>query len=155
MTLTTIHCTLNGREREFEVEHHTLVLDFLRDLGLTGAKPSCEMEVCGTCTVLLDGSPVSACTTLALEMDGRSIETIEGLSQGGSLHPLQTAFIECFAFQCGFCTPGMILTAKALLDRDPHPDREAVLDWMEGNICRCTGYKNIVDAVLRVAETSG
>jgi len=130
-----------------------LLLDFLRELGLTGAKPSCEMQVCGTCTVLLDGLPVSACTTLAMEIDGRKIETIEGLSENDRLHPLQAAFIESFGFQCGFCTPGMILAAKALLDRDPRPNREAILHWMEGNICRCTGYESILRAVEAAAGT--
>jgi carbon-monoxide dehydrogenase small subunit len=152
MSSRMIACGLNGKRRELETKDATLLLDLLRDLGLTGAKPSCEMEVCGACTVLLDGLPVSACTTLAAEADGRRLETIEGLSTDGQLHPVQEAFLEHFAFQCGFCTPGMILTAKALLDQDPSPTRAEVLHWMDGNICRCTGYESIVAAVLSAAE---
>jgi len=148
----TLEVVLNGQRRQVEIEDRTLLLDLLRDLGLTGAKPSCEMEVCGSCTVLLDGHPVSACTTLAAEARGGSIETIEGLAREGGLHPLQEAFLEHFAFQCGYCTPGMILTAKALLDEHPAPSHEEVLHWMEGSICRCTGYESIVNAVLAAAE---
>ncbi len=143
-----LECRLNGQPRRLEVEDRTLLLDFLRDLGMTGAKPSCEMEVCGACTVLLEGLPVSACATLAVEAHGRSVETIEGLARDGALDPLQEAFLEHFAFQCGYCTPGMILTARALLRENPSPSREEVLHWMEGNICRCTGYEAIVNAVL-------
>jgi len=145
-------CRINGQPRRGEVEDRTLLLDFVRDLGMTGAKPSCEMEVCGACTVLLDGLPVSACTTLAAEAQGRAVETIEGLARDGALDPLQEAFLEHFAFQCGYCTPGMILTAHALLRENPSPSREEVLHWMEGNICRCTGYDTIVKAVLAAAE---
>ncbi len=152
MARRTLEVVLNGQRRQVEIEDRTLLLDLLRDLGLTGAKPSCEMEVCGSCTVLLDGHPVSACTTLAAETQGRSIETIEGLAREGALHPLQEAFLEHFAFQCGYCTPGMILTAKALLDENPAPSHEEVLHWMEGSICRCTGYESIVNAVLAAAE---
>ncbi len=152
MARRTLEVELNGQRRQVDIEDRTLLLDLLRDLGLTGAKPSCEMEVCGSCTVLLDGLPVSACTTLAAEARGRSIETIEGLAKDGGLHPLQEAFLEHFAFQCGYCTPGMILTAKALLDENPAPSREEVLHWMEGSICRCTGYESIVNAVLAAAE---
>ena len=152
MAHQTLELAVNGQGRRLEIEDRTLLLDLLRDLGLTGAKPSCEMEVCGSCTVLLDGYPVSACTTLAVEAQGRSIETIEGLAKDGALHPLQEAFLEHFAFQCGYCTPGMILTAKALLEENPAPSRREVLHWMEGNICRCTGYESIVNAVLAAAE---
>jgi carbon-monoxide dehydrogenase small subunit len=123
---------------------------------------SCDAEVCGACTVLLDGRPVSACTTLALEADGRRVETIEGLAQAGNggnsppkLHALQRAFIDNFAFQCGYCTPGMIIAAKSLLDERPRPTATEVRHWMEGNICRCTGYQTIVDAVLDAAGASG
>jgi aerobic-type carbon monoxide dehydrogenase small subunit (CoxS/CutS family) len=143
---------LNGAERSFEVEDRTLLLDLLRDAGLTGAKPSCEMEVCGACTVLVDGLPVSACTTLAADADGRHVETIEGLAQGERLHPLQEAFVECFGFQCGFCTPGMILAAKSLLEHEPHPSPEQIVHWMDGNLCRCTGYQSILEAIELAAE---
>jgi carbon-monoxide dehydrogenase small subunit len=152
-TTTRISGTINGREQTLEVDNATLLLDLLRDLGLTGAKPSCEMEVCGACTVQLDGLPVSACTTLAVELDGRSVETVEHLAAGpGRLHPVQTAFLERSALQCGFCTPGMVMTAKALLEHEPNPTREQVVHWLEGSICRCTGYEPIVDAILDAAE---
>jgi aerobic-type carbon monoxide dehydrogenase small subunit (CoxS/CutS family) len=152
-TTTRISGTINGREQTLEVDNATLLLDLLRDLGLTGAKPSCEMEVCGACTVQLDGLPVSACTTLAIELDGRAVETVEGLGVSEeTLHPVQQAFIERSAFQCGFCTPGMVMTAKALLEENPAPSRDEVVHWLEGSICRCTGYEPIVDAVLDAAE---
>ena len=154
-TTTRITGSINGREHTLEVESSTLLLDLLRDLGLTGAKPSCEMEVCGACTVQLDGVPVSACTTLAVELDGRTVETVEGLGVAAEdLHPVQTAFLQHSAFQCGFCTPGMIMTAKALLEANPAPSREEVVHWFEGSICRCTGYEPIVDAVLAAAEVT-
>jgi carbon-monoxide dehydrogenase small subunit len=156
MTLTTttrVKGRINGREHTFEVDNSMLLLDLLRELGLTGAKPSCEMEVCGACTVQLDGLPVSSCTTLALELDGRSLESIEGLGVSEeSLHPVQQAFLARSAFQCGFCTPGLVMTAKALLEANPAPSREEVVHWLEGSICRCTGYEPIVDAVLDAAE---
>jgi aerobic carbon-monoxide dehydrogenase small subunit len=152
-TTTRISGVINGREHTLEIDNAMLLLDLLRDLGLTGAKPSCEMEVCGACTVQLDGLPVSSCTTLALELDGRSLESIEGLGVSEeSLHPVQRAFLERSAFQCGFCTPGMVMTAKALLEVNPAPSREEVVHWLEGSICRCTGYEPIVDAVLDAAE---
>ena len=140
--------TLNGEARTAEIEDQLLLAELVRGLGLTGTKVSCDMEVCGACTVLLGGRPVSACTTLALEADGTTLETIEGLATGPKLHPLQQAFIDSFAFQCGFCTPGMIVAAKALLDETPSPTDADVRHWMEGNICRCTGYQTIVEAVL-------
>jgi aerobic carbon-monoxide dehydrogenase small subunit len=152
-TTTRIGGTINGREHTLEVDNAMLLLDLLRDLGLTGAKPSCEMEVCGACTVQLDGLPISACTTLAIELDGRTVETVEGLGVSEkNLHPVQQAFIEHSAFQCGFCTPGMVMTAKALLEENPAPSRDEVVHWLEGSICRCTGYEPIVDAVLDAAE---
>ena len=130
-----------------------LLLDLLRDLGLTGAKPSCEMEVCGACTVQLDGLPVSACTTLAVELDGRTVRrSRDSAPSDDALHPVQQAFLEHSAFQCGFCTPGMIMSAKALLEANPAPSRDEVVHWLEGSICRCTGYEPIVDAVLDAAE---
>ena len=148
----TIRLDLNGSERQTEISDELMLLDLVRGLGLTGAKLSCDMEVCGACTVLLDGRPVSACTTLALEADGRRVETVEGLASGRELHPLQQAFIDNFAFQCGYCTPGMIIAAKALLDEHPRPTPDDVRRWMEGNICRCTGYQTIVDAVIDASE---
>ena len=147
-----IHLRLNGGDRRVEVEDQTLLIELVRGVGLIGTKLSCDMQVCGACTVLLDGRPVSSCTTLAIEADGKPVETIEGLADGAKLHPLQEAFIERFAFQCGYCTPGIIVTAKALLDAVPEPGAEKVRHWMEGNICRCTGYQTIVDAVLDAAE---
>jgi carbon-monoxide dehydrogenase small subunit len=145
--------TINGRAHTLDVEPPTLLLDLLRELGYTGAKPSCEMEVCGSCAVQLDGLPVSACTTLAVELDGSSVETVEGLaSSDDALHPVQRAFLQHSAFQCGFCTPGMIMSAKALLESNPSPSRDEVVHWLEGSICRCTGYEPIVDAVLEAAE---
>jgi carbon-monoxide dehydrogenase small subunit len=144
--------TLNGTERRIDAEDQVLLIELVRDLGLVGTKLSCDTQVCGACTVLLDGRPVSSCTTLAIEADGRRVETIEGLASGNTLHPIQQAFIDRFAFQCGYCTPGMIMAAKALLAETPHPDAAAVRHWMEGNICRCTGYGSIVEAVLDAAD---
>jgi carbon-monoxide dehydrogenase small subunit len=144
--------TLNGKLQELDVEPHELLLDVIRDrLGLTGAKRSCDVEVCGACTLLVDGRPVSACTTLAFEVRGKSVMTIEGLAENGKLHPLQQAFIEHGGFQCGFCTPGMILAAKALLDEIPHPTEEELKHFMHGNICRCTGYKKIIESIMAAA----
>jgi aerobic carbon-monoxide dehydrogenase small subunit len=151
-TNTTVTGTINGHRLTLTVANADLLLDVLRDMGLTGAKPSCELEVCGACTVQLDGLPVSACTTLAVEIDGRNVETIEHLDVDGGLHPIQEAFVRHSALQCGFCTPGMIMSAKALLEHDPDPSREDVVHWLEGSICRCTGYETIVDAILDAGE---
>lgn len=148
-----ISLTVNGVAREIEVEPHELLLDVVRDrLGLTGAKRSCDVQVCGACTLLLDGRPVSSCTLPAFEARGREVLTIEGLAQNGRLHPLQEAFIEYGGFQCGFCTPGMILTAKTLLDENPAPTEEDIIRFMQGNICRCTGYKKIIESILAAAK---
>ena len=147
-----IRLQLNGGDRRLEVEDQMLLIELVRSLGLVGTKLSCDTQVCGACTVLLDGRPVSSCTTLAIEADGKPVETIEGLAHGTKLHPLQEAFIDRFAFQCGYCTPGMIVSAKALLDARPDPKPAEIRHWMEGNICRCTGYQTIVDAVLDAAE---
>ncbi|HXG53485.1 MAG TPA: (2Fe-2S)-binding protein [candidate division Zixibacteria bacterium] len=145
--------TLNGKPQDLEVEPHELLLDVVRDrLGLTGAKRSCDVQVCGACTLLVDGRPVSACTTLAFEVRGRSVLTIEGLAENGTLHPLQEAFIEHGGFQCGFCTPGMILAAKALLDENPNPTEAELKHFMHGNICRCTGYKKIIESIMAAAK---
>lgn len=148
----SLKTTVNGRAVTLAVEPHLTLLDFLRDrLGLKGAKRSCDLQVCGACTVLIDGNAVSACTFLAWEARGRSVLTIEGLADGEQLHPLQSAFIEHAAFQCGFCTPGMIMAAKALLDEIPRPTVEEIKEYMQGNICRCTGYKKIVEAIRAAA----
>jgi aerobic carbon-monoxide dehydrogenase small subunit len=152
--LIPISFTLNGRLQEIEVEPHELLLDVVRErLGLTGAKRSCDVQVCGACTLLVDGRPVSACTTLAFEVRDHSVLTIEGLAENGKLHPLQQAFIEHGGFQCGFCTPGMILAAKALLDENPDPSEAELKHFMHGNICRCTGYKKIIESIMAAAKT--
>ena len=152
--LIPISFTLNGRLQEIEVEPHELLLDVVRErLGLTGAKRSCDVQVCGACTLLVDGRPVSACTTLAFEVRDHSVLTIEGLAENGKLHPLQQAFIEHGGFQCGFCTPGMILAAKALLDENPEPSEAELKHFMHGNICRCTGYKKIIESIMAAAKT--
>jgi aerobic carbon-monoxide dehydrogenase small subunit len=152
--LLPLSFTLNGRVHELDVEPHELLLDVVRDrLGLTGAKRSCDVQVCGACTLLVDGRPVSACTTLAFEVRGCSVLTIEGLAENGKLHPLQQAFIEHGGFQCGFCTPGMILAAKALLDENPAPSEAELKHFMHGNICRCTGYKKIIESIMAAAKT--
>jgi carbon-monoxide dehydrogenase small subunit len=151
-----IESQVNDKEVRAVVPVHRTLLEFLReDLGLTSVKLSCGVQVCGSCTVLVDGVPVSACTYLALEINGKRVETCEGLSPGGDLHPIQKAFIDAGAFQCGFCTPGMIMTAKALLSDYPDPSREDVITYLQGNLCRCTGYKKIIDAILVAARDSG
>lgn len=145
---------LNGRPSEVECGHQETLAEVLRDrLNLTGTKVSCDVQVCGACTVLVDGLPVSSCTFLAYEARDKNVLTIEGLSRpDGTLHPIQQAFIDEFAFQCGFCTPGMILSVKALLDENPKPSREEIIHHMDGNICRCTGYVPIVAAIQRAAD---
>jgi carbon-monoxide dehydrogenase small subunit/glyceraldehyde dehydrogenase small subunit len=145
---------LNGRAIELECEPADTLAEVLRNqLHLNGTKVSCEVQVCGACTVLVDHLPVSACTFLAYEARGKSVTTIEGLEQAdGKLHPLQQAFIDEFAFQCGFCTPGMIMAAKALLDENPKPTRDEIIHHMDGNICRCTGYVPIIAAIQRAAD---
>ena len=149
----TLHVVVNGRARELEAAPHALLLDVLRDgLELKGAKRSCDTQVCGACTVLVDGLAVSACTYLAIEADGRAVLTVEGLADGESLHPLQRAFVEAGAVQCGFCTSGMLLTARAMLAENAQPTREDVLHYLRGSLCRCTGYRKIVDAILAAAE---
>lgn len=145
---------LNGRAIELESEPADTLAEVLRNqLHLNGTKVSCEVQVCGACTVLVDNLPVSACTFLAYEAFGKSVTTIEGLERtDGKLHPLQQAFIDEFAFQCGFCTPGMIMAAKALLDENPKPTRDEIVHHMDGNICRCTGYVPIIAAIQRAAD---
>ncbi len=147
----SVSFTLNGKPTTLEVEPHVDLLRLLREtLGLTGAKRSCDLQVCGACTVLVDGRPVSSCTLLAFEVRGRDVVTIEGLG-GEPAHPLMQAFIDHAGFQCGYCTPGMILAAKSLLDEEPAPTEARVREYLEGNICRCTGYKKIVESVLGAA----
>ena len=149
-----ISLKVNGSERSIDVEARTTLLDAVRDqLGLTGAKLGCDMQVCGACTLLLDGKPVSACSFLAVDADGCELLTIEGLSAGDRLHPLQEAFMEFGALQCGYCTSGFILTAKALLDEEPRPSEEQIKDYLGGNFCRCGCYQEIVQAVKKVAGT--
>lgn len=149
----TLRTRVNGVEVTETIPARTSLASFLRDeLGLTGTKLSCELQVCGVCTVLVDRQPVSACTYLAADAEGRSVQTIEGLASEDGLHPLQAAFVAGSGLQCGFCTPGFLMMAAALLDREPDPSREEVAEWLEGNICRCTGYAPIIDAVLAGAS---
>jgi carbon-monoxide dehydrogenase small subunit len=144
---------VNGEEYEVLTEIHKTLLEVLReDLGLTGTKRGCDLGACGACTVLIDGKPYLSCLTLAAAVQGKKIMTIEGLAQEGELHPLQKAFVQKGAIQCGFCTPGMIMTAKALLDEHPRPLEGEVKKTISGNLCRCTGYVKIVEAILSVAE---
>jgi len=151
-----IDLRINGEVREVVVEPRTTLLHVLREeLGLTGTKEGCSAGDCGACTVLMDGKPVSSCLVLAVEAEGKEITTIEGLGQNGRIHPLQQAFLDRHAVQCGFCTPGMILTSKALLDRNPLPTEGEVREAISGNLCRCTGYVKIVEAVLSAAGKSG
>lgn len=150
MTIEIV-ASINGDSVRSTVEPRKTLAEFLRfNLGMTGTKVSCEMQVCGVCTVLVDRLPVSACTYLAVDIDGKSVTTIEGLGTENELHPLQRAFLDHFALQCGFCTPGFIMMAAALLSEHPTPSRDEVIEWFDGNICRCTGYAPIVDAVLSI-----
>jgi aerobic carbon-monoxide dehydrogenase small subunit len=143
---------VNGQKYEVIIEPHMLLVDVLRDsLGLTGTKYACGAGDCGACTVLIDGKPSLSCLTLAITARDKSILTIEGLAQGGELHPIQQAFVETGAIQCGFCTPGMTLSVKALLDEEPEPTRDEISNAIAGNLCRCTGYVKIIDAVESAA----
>ena len=146
-----ISLVVNGLPRNVEVEARTTLLDMIRDqLGLTGAKLGCDIQVCGACTLLVNGKPVSACSMLAVDADGCDVLTIEGLSEKNSLHPLQEAFMEAGALQCGYCTSGFILTAKALLDENPKPSEQQIRDYLAGNFCRCGCYQEIMQAVKEV-----
>jgi len=148
-----IHLSVNGQQVQVFVEGSETLLDCLRNqLGLTGTKKGCDQGDCGACTVLVDGTPVNSCLMLAFEADGREITTIEGLAKEDHLHPLQEAFISHNAVQCGFCTPGMILTAAALLKENPHPSETEIRHYLQGNLCRCTGYSKIVEAVQAAAQ---
>jgi aerobic carbon-monoxide dehydrogenase small subunit len=147
---------VNGSQRSLAVEPSETLADVLRErLGLTGLKVSCDVQVCGACTVLVDGLAVSACTYLAIDADGRRVETVEGLARDGELSALQQAFIDHAAFQCGFCTPGMLMAGTALLAENPSPTRDEVVAGIDGNLCRCTGYVPIIDAILQAAQPSG
>ena len=151
--MTQISITVNGVEYEREVEPRMLLAHFLRDtLGLTGTNVGCDTSQCGSCTVLMDGAAVKSCTVLAVQADGSSVTTIEGLASNGNLHPVQNAFWEKHGLQCGFCTPGMIITVVDLLNNNPHPTDEEIRRGLDGNICRCTGYENIVRAVKYAAD---
>jgi aerobic carbon-monoxide dehydrogenase small subunit len=149
-----ITLTVNGTECSAEVEPRTTLLDLVREqFGLTGAKLGCDIQVCGACTVLLGGKPVSACSFLAIDADGAEVLTVEALNSNGSLHPLQEAFMEFGALQCGYCTSGFILTAKALLDECPQPSEQQIRDYLAGNFCRCGCYQEIVQAIRKVARS--
>jgi carbon-monoxide dehydrogenase small subunit len=148
-----INLTVNGEQRSAEAEPRTLLVHFLREqLALTGTHWGCDTSNCGACVVLLDGAPVKSCTTLAAMAEGHEVRTVEGLERDGQLDPVQQGFVEEHGLQCGFCTPGMLLTARALLDADPNPTDEEIKVAISGQICRCTGYKNIVAAIRWAAE---
>ena len=147
-----ISLCVNGEWREVAVKPRLTLVEVIREsIGLTGTKASCESGTCGACTVLLDGRPVLACLTLAIECGGRRVQTVEGLAEGGKLSAIQEAFLDQGAVQCGFCTPGMLMSATALLREHPKPSREQINKGLEGNLCRCTGYNAIVDAVLQAS----
>ena len=147
--------TVNGARHERRVEPRLLLSDFLRhELELTGTHVGCEQGACGACTILFDGAPVRSCLMFAVQADGHAIETVEGLADGERLHPLQQAFHEAHGLQCGFCTPGILMTLKAFLAGNPTPDEAAIREALSGNLCRCTGYQHIVDAVLLVVATA-
>jgi carbon-monoxide dehydrogenase small subunit len=151
-TIQTITVSVNGEPRSADIEPRLLLARFLRDtLGLTGTHMGCDTSSCGACTVLLDGVPVKSCTVFAVQADGREVGTVEGLETAEGLHPMQAAFHEQHGLQCGFCTPGMMLTAIALLEENPDPSEEDIRWALSGNICRCTGYQNIVKAVRQAA----
>src|SRR5262245_59936813 len=149
---TRVACIVNKEPVELLVDDYKTLLEVLReDLGLTGTKHGCELGECGACAVLVDGEPMLSCLLLAVESTGRRVTTVEGLAAGGHLHPLQESFADLGAAQCGYCTPGILMTAKALLDREPHPSRERIREALSGNLCRCTGYHQIVEAVEAAA----
>jgi carbon-monoxide dehydrogenase small subunit len=155
ITIKVIHMVVNGQDREIEVRPNELLADVLRErLGLTGTKIGCEAGECGACTVLINGKPTLSCLTLTIECEGKEILTIEGIGDAakGELHPLQKAFVEHYGVQCGFCTPAMILTAKAFLEKNPSPNEDEIREAINGVICRCTGYMQIVESILAAAE---
>jgi aerobic carbon-monoxide dehydrogenase small subunit len=148
----TIRMRVNGKDYTADVPSQRLLIDCLRyDLGLTGTKEGCSVGVCGACTVVMDGVLVSSCLMLAVLADGKEITTVEGLAQDGKLHPVQQAFIDYGGFQCGICTPGMVVAAKALLDQNQNPSDDDIKDWMMGNLCRCTGYYKIIESIRGAA----
>ncbi len=145
--------TVNGESHEVSFAPYKTLLELLReDLGLTGTKHGCELGECGACAVLVDGVPQLSCLVLALECEGRSVETVEGMARGAELHPLQAAFADLGAAQCGYCTPGILITAKALLEKEPHPSRARITEAVSGNLCRCTGYQQIFEAIEEAAR---
>jgi aerobic-type carbon monoxide dehydrogenase small subunit (CoxS/CutS family) len=145
--------TVNGEPHQASFPPYKTLLEVLREeLGLTGTKHGCELGECGACAVLVDGEPQLSCLVLALECEGRAVETVEGLARGAELHPLQAAFADLGAAQCGYCTPGVLMTAKALLERDPHPSRDTIKEAVSGNLCRCTGYQQIFEAIEEAAR---
>ena len=148
-----LRLTVNGQPYELYIKPKTLLAEVLRDkLGLTGTKRGCSSSSCGACTVILNGMAVKSCSVLALQADGGELLTVEGLASGAELHPLQKAFLDHGAFQCGFCTPGMLMSAKVLLDENPNPTKEQIKEGIDGNICRCTGYNSIIRAVTAVVK---
>ena len=155
--MTNVSVTVNGLARDADVEPRTLLVYFLREtLGLTGTNVGCDTSSCGSCTVLLDGESVKSCTLLAAQADGREVTTIEGLATNGQMHPIQEAFRNNHGLQCGFCTPGMVMAAASYLQENPSPTEEQVRHALEGNLCRCTGYHNIVQSILDAAgRTAG
>ncbi len=156
MSTHKIKVTVNGVAREAEVESRLLLVHLLREnLRMTGTHIGCDTTHCGACTVLMDGEPVKSCTVLAVQADGRELTTVEGLEQGGKLHPVQEGFTEKHGLQCGYCTPGMMMTSVALLKRNPNPSEQEIREAISGNLCRCTGYVNIVAAVQYAAEKKG
>ena len=156
MATHSITVTVNGSKERLDVPSNMTLLQMLRDkLALTGTKNGCAAGECGACTVLVDGEPVNSCMMLAVEADGRLVTTVEGLAHGDQLSPLQKAFMEHNAVQCGFCTPGMLISAHALLKRNPHPDEEEIKEALVGNLCRCTGYVRIIQAVQAAADKGG
>ncbi len=154
--MPTLELTVNGTQRTVEVRNRTLLVEMLREhLGLTGTHVGCDTSQCGACVVLVDGVSVKSCTMLAVQAEGAAVTTIEGLANGAGLHPMQEAFREHHGLQCGFCTPGMVMSAVDLANRNPDPSEHEVREWLEGNLCRCTGYHNIVKAVQAGARAMG
>jgi len=153
MSKHLIEVTVNGERHSVEVPARRMLSDFLRDdLNLTGTKRGCETGICGACSVLVDGEVVKSCLSLAVQANGRGITTVEGLAKGDELHPLQQSFMECGGLQCGYCTPGMLMTACHLLERNPRPTADEVREGLNGNLCRCTGYAQIVESILDASE---
>ena len=155
MSEVAVELELNGQIHYGVVPANSVLVDYLRDTcGLKGARIGCSRGVCGACTVLIDGKPVAACSTFTFQVDGAKVTTIEGLAAGSTLDPVQQAFIDNAAFQCGYCTPGMILLTKAMLAHEPHPDRATIIDWISSNVCRCAGYPQIIAAVEDAVKRS-